>query len=113
MVRIRRGVGCAWFALSLNARRSGLLGEVLREPARRPTARFPEYLDLLQSSSAVSALNARERLDGDAGAGDEVSEVLRAESEKRCGFEGERDSERRSWRIAEKFSKVSKGERCA
>ena len=82
----------------------GYLGMSCARRLRNPPARFTEYFGLLWMSFAVSALNARKSVEGEAGCGGDVSEVLRVESEKRCGFEGERDKERRSWRNAANWS---------
>lgn len=70
-VELRRveylGLALAWFVLSLSARRSGLLGDVLRDFMRSGPERDPEDFDLV-SKFVESALNARLSPDGDRGA---------------------------------------------
>jgi len=58
--------------LSLNARLSGLVGDVRRAAARIGPERFTEYFGLGWNSLAPSALNARERPDGEAGIADKL-----------------------------------------
>lgn len=62
------GRAFGWFALSLNARRNGLLGEVLRRDGRVPL-RFTENRGLGTGSVVLpaSALYARESPEGEAG----------------------------------------------
>jgi hypothetical protein len=83
--------------LSLSARRSGLLGEVRRRD-ERVALRLTEKRGLGTGSVAHSVLHERSP-EGDAGAWCcEVGEMLdaRVYSWKRAGFEGERESVRRS-----------------
>lgn len=83
---------------SLKARRSGLSGEVLRDPERKWPLRLVNDLFLTGGSDAgaESALKARDSAEGDLGA---VGEVLVGDLFKlwgyRAGLEGERESERR------------------
>ena len=94
-LRPDRGLAFAWFVLSLKARRSGLFGEVLRKAVRICPLRFTVYLLLGTGSVAASALNARDKQDGDAGAVGEVLADFAVHVEYRAGFDGERERERR------------------
>jgi hypothetical protein len=64
-----RGVALAWLFMSLRARRSGLLGDVLRDLIRRGPVRAPAVLGLA-SKLVESALNVRLSPEGDRGTGD-------------------------------------------
>jgi hypothetical protein len=86
-----RGVAFAWLVLSLSARRSGLLGEVLREPRRKGVLRLRDGF-LAGKSAAASALKARESVEGAVG---EALGDFTVNVGWRAGFEGERDKERR------------------
>ena len=81
--------------LSLKARRSGLFGEVLLGPERRGTLRFAELVCLGVSVEVASAVNARDRPDGDTGAVGEELLDLGALIEKRAGLDGDRERDRR------------------
>lgn len=63
---MRPGRAFGWLALSLNARRRGLLGDVRRREVRVP-ARLTENRGFGTGSVAHSTLHERERLEGDAG----------------------------------------------
>lgn len=65
-LRFKAGRALGWLALSLSARRSGLLGDVRRREVRVP-ARLTENRGLGTGSVAHSALQERERFEGDAG----------------------------------------------
>lgn len=103
------GVALAWLLMSPSVRRSGLLGEVLRDLMRSGPVRPP--VDLGRASKLVeSALYVRLSPEGDRGTGDigavgDVAFPLAARSvEYREGLDGERDSERRICLIVAKPS---------
>ena len=97
-----RGVAFEELVLSLNARLSGLLGEVLRDLVRTTPVRDVVLLPMF-AWWLESTLNARLNPDGDRGAGgmgafgDVVPLVVSRAN--RDGFEGDRDSERRICRM--------------
>lgn len=77
------------------------MGEVLRKDGRVPL-RFTENLGFGTGSVAVSAVTPRESADGEAGECGPVGDLLGERVVyrwKRAGFEGERDSVLRSWRM--------------
>ena len=75
--RISEGRAFSWFALSLSARRSGLLGEVLRKEGRVPL-RFTENLGFGTGSTVPSTVYPRESAEGEDGAFWPVGEVFDA-----------------------------------
>ena len=79
-----------WLVPSLSARR----GEVLRGVARMGALRHNVNLLFTPGSVAAFALNARESPDGDSGEFGDLGDFVN--SWKRCGFEGDRDSDLRS-----------------
>lgn len=64
-----RGVALVWLFTSLRARRSGLLGDVLRDFIRSGPVRAPAVFGLA-SKFVESALYARLNPEGDRGKGD-------------------------------------------
>lgn len=96
--------------LSLSARRSGLLvGDVLRDRVRTRPVRDADEIFVLWSCEDESTLNARLKPEGDRGAGamgafgEEGPFVVR--SANLDGFDGERERERRIWRMVLKPSR--------
>lgn len=71
-----RGLACAWFEFSLKARRSGLLGEVLRDTVRTWPLRLSEYFVFGTGSVAASTLDAPSMCDGEDGTlGEEFADL--------------------------------------
>lgn len=85
----------AWFALSLSARRNGLLGEMRRDDVRAGTVRLAADRARVCISVGESLLVVRANSDGDAGIVEFVF-VLGLRIWNLAGFDGERDIDRRS-----------------
>lgn len=67
VLRVIRGTAFAWFVLSLSARLSGLLGEILRVAGRKLGLRLTGCL-VFGASVDESTLYPRDKSEGDAGA---------------------------------------------